>query len=174
MSGMNHTSTPLSTSAAGSFTAADVTFVTGMIPHHRQAVAMADILLKKTGIDPAVTALAVKIKKEQSPEITAMTSWLTAWKVPTATASSMPGMDMTTGTGMMSNSDMTALDAASGSTASKLFLTQMIQHHDGAIQMASTEKSEGTSSEALALARGIITSQSAEIAEMKNLLTTVK
>jgi uncharacterized protein (DUF305 family) len=174
MTGMNHSSTPMNTSAAASFNTADVTFVTGMIPHHTQAVAMADTLLKKSGIDPAVTALAHKIKGEQAPEITTMTGWLAAWKVPTNTASSMPGMDMGTGTGMMSDADMTALDSASGLTASKLFLTQMIQHHQGAIGMATTEKEAGKSGDALALATGIISSQSAEISTMKNLLTTIK
>lgn len=172
--GANPSSTPMSTSASASFNAADVTFVTGMIPHHTQAVAMSDTLLKKTGIDPTVAALAVKIKGEQAPEITKMTGWLTSWKVPTSTASSMPGMDMGTGTGMMSDADMTALYSASGLTASKLFLTQMIQHHEGAIGMATTENKAGKNSDALTLATGIISSQSAEISTMKKLLTTVK
>lgn len=174
MNGMNHSSTPTSTSATDIFTAADVTFVTGMIPHHTQAVAMAETLLKKTGIDPAVTALAVKIKAEQAPEITEMTSWLTAWNVPSSSGSSMPGMDMGMGTGMMSNADMTALDSASGLAASKLFLSQMIQHHEGAIGMATTENKAGKNAGALTLAAGIISSQSAEISTMKKLLSTVK
>jgi len=121
-----------------------------------------------------VAALAVKIKGEQAPEITKMTGWLRSWKVPTSTASSMPGMDMGTGTGMMSDADMSALDSASGLTASKLFLTQMIQHHEGAIGMATTENKVGKNSDALTLATGIISSQSAEISTMKKLLTTVK
>jgi len=126
-------------STSANFNAADVTFVTGMIPHHTQAVAMSDTLLKKNWNRPTVAALAVKFKGKQASEITKMTGWLRSWKVPTSTASSMFGMDMGTGTGMMSDADMSALDSASGLTASKLFLTQMIQHHVGAIGMATTE-----------------------------------
>lgn len=174
MNGMNHSATPTGGSATGTFNTADVMFVNGMIPHHTQAVAMADTLLKKTGIDPTVTALAVQIKGEQTPEITEMTSWLTTWNVPSNAASSMPGMNMGTGTGMMSDSDMSELDSATGLTASKLFLTQMIQHHEGAIGMAKNESRIGKSPEAMKLAKAIISSQSAEITTMRNLITTIK
>lgn len=174
MSGMNHSPAPMSSSAAASFNSADVNFATGMIPHHAQAVAMADMLLTKSGIDPAVSALAVKIKGEQAPEIIQMNGWLRVWNAPTATASGMPEMDMGTGTGMMSDTDMTALDSASGIAASKLFLTQMIQHHEGAIGMANTENKAGKNRDARDLATGIIKSQSAEISTMKSLLTVMK
>lgn len=177
MSGMDHGDTMMSsapTMTAGTNNTADVTFVTGMIPHHTQAVTMVDSLLTKDGIDPAVIALAEQIKSEQEPEITTMTGWLTAWGVPTSTDTGMSGMDMGTGTGMMSDQDMSALDAATGSAASKLFLTQMIQHHEGAIGMANTEVTSGQDPDALALANNIVTSQTAEIQTMTSLLGTIQ
>ena len=170
MMGMNHGSSPMNSAPASnaSFNTADVDFTTGMIPHHTQAVRMVDVLAKKTGIDPAVTTLATKIKAEQGPEITTMTSWLTDWKVPTAT-----GMGMDHGMGMMSDAEMSALDSATGAPAAKLFLTQMMQHHEGAISMATTEVSHGKNTEAVALARNIITTQTTEIASIKSLLATL-
>jgi len=160
--------------AAGTFNDADTTFATGMVPHHMQAVTMADMILKKDDIDPAVIDLAKKIKAAQGPEITTMNSWLTAWGNPIGMPTSMPGMDMDTGMGMMSDADMAALDAATGVTASKLFLTEMIQHHQGAIDMANIEVASGKNRDALLLAKNIIASQTAEIQTMKDLLGTLQ
>ena len=81
----------------------------------------------------------------------------------------MRGMDMGSD-GMMSQQDMDALTNASGPDASRLFLTQMIQHHEGAITMATTEAEEGKATEAVALAKKIASAQTAEIATMKQLL----
>ncbi|RFA06560.1 DUF305 domain-containing protein [Subtercola boreus] len=175
MGGMNHGGAAMSsapTMTAGTNNTADVTFVTGMIPHHTQAVTMVDSLLKKDGIDPKVIALAAQIKAEQAPEIDTMTGWLTTWGVPESTGIS--GMDMGTGMGMMSEEDMSALDAATGTEASKLFLTQMTQHHEGAIGMANTEVSSGQDPDALALAKNIVSSQTEEIQTMTDLLNTIQ
>ena len=79
--------------------------------------------------------------------------------------SGMPGMD-----GMMSDEDMTALQNAEGVEASKLFLTQMIKHHQGAISMAQNEINTGQYPEATAMARSIVTSQQQEIDTMTKLL----
>ncbi|WP_308813087.1 DUF305 domain-containing protein [Arthrobacter sp. PAMC25284] len=73
-------------------------------------------------------------------------------------------------TGMMSQSDLDKLKAAQGTDASRLFLTQMIAHHQGAVMMAKTEESDGQNADALALSKEIITSQEAEIQEMQTLL----
>jgi len=170
MTGMNHGNSPMNSApaASASFNAADVDFATGMIPHHTQAVSMVDVLAKKTGIDPAVTTLATKIKAEQGPEITTMKSWLTEWKVPAST-----GMGMDHGMGMMTDADMSALDSASGVAAAKLFLTQMMQHHEGAVSMATTEVSQGKNADAVALAKNIIITQTTEIAAIRSLLATL-
>lgn len=165
-------STATTSAAAGSFAAQDVTFAQMMAAHHLQAVEMADMLLQKTGVDSRVSALASAIKGEQQPEITRMNGWLTAWGSKPVT-SSMNGSSMTDGGGMMSTADMDALANASGAKASRLFLTQMITHHTGAIAMAKTEITSGKSIEAVALANSITTSQTGEIATMQKLLTSL-
>jgi uncharacterized protein (DUF305 family) len=80
----------------------------------------------------------------------------------------MPGMD-----GMMSPADMQALQNAHGVEASKLFLTQMIEHHQGAITMAENEIKNGQFPDAVALAKSIATSQQKEIDTMNQILSSL-
>jgi uncharacterized protein (DUF305 family) len=168
---------------------ADVMFAQHMIPHHQQAVEMSDMLLTKQGIDPRVTELAKQIKAAQGPEIQQMQGWLTEWGNPQMPAmpsgdmsghgnmpgmTEMPSMSGTPGmSGMMSDADMAALQNAQGVDASKLFLTQMITHHEGAISMAQTEIKDGQYPAAVELARAIVTAQQKEIDTMKGILTTL-
>ncbi len=178
-------SSATSTSAAPSAAAhnhADVMFAQMMIPHHQQAIEMSDMILGKQGIDPKVTDLATRIKAAQGPEIDQMKGWLSQWGTPgMAPSSSMPGMDMPGmgmpgmhgGEGMMSEQDMAALQNAQGVAASKLFLTQMIAHHQGAITMAETEIRTGQFPDAVALANNIKTSQQSEIETMRSILATL-
>ncbi|UKA63319.1 DUF305 domain-containing protein [Arthrobacter sp. FW306-04-A] len=168
MPGMTHDSTAASSrsvlAAAGDHNSDDTMFAQAMIPHHAQAVQMSDMILNKRNIPSAVTALATKIKAAQAPEIEKMTAWLKDWN---ETATMSAGHSMT---GMMGADDMTKLDAAQGTEAAKLFLTQMIAHHQGALTMAKTEATAGNNTDALALAKNIATSQEAEIQEMNNML----
>jgi uncharacterized protein (DUF305 family) len=166
MNGMDDDSAP-ATSAA-SFNAADEMFLLGMIPHHEQALEMAEIVLAKDGVDERVVGLAQRIQAAQQPEIDLMTSWLEGWGLD-SDLGGMPGMDHGTD-GMMSEQDMTALAAATGPEASKLFLEQMIQHHQGAIVMAQQEIANGQNADVLDLAQQIIDAQTAEIDEMEQLL----
>jgi uncharacterized protein (DUF305 family) len=162
---------------------ADVTFAQGMIPHHQQAVEMSDMLLAKEGIDPRVVSLAEEINAAQAPEIETMRGWLTQWGVAGAPpmTSGMPGHDMPghgnmpgmSGDGMMSPADMTALQNAQGTEASRLFLTQMIEHHKGAISMAQTEIDNGEYAPAIEMAHKIASSQQEEIASMEQLLQSL-
>lgn len=152
--------------------AADVMFAQMMIPHHAQAVKMSDTMLAKKDVPAEVTALATKIKAAQGPEIETMTGWLTSWNEPTQAPA---GHDMSThGTGgmdgMMSDADMTKLDTAQGTDAARLFLTQMIAHHEGAVMMAKTETTEGKNPEAISLSKTIVAAQETEIQEMQALL----
>ena len=73
-------------------------------------------------------------------------------------------------TGMMSGEDLTKLEAAQSAEAAKLFLSQMIAHHDGAVEMANAEVRSGKNAEAVQLAKDIAASQTDEIQEMKELL----
>ncbi len=174
MPGTNHGSSGMSSSsapAAADFKEADATFAQMMIPHHAQAVEMSDLMLKKAGIPAAVTGLATRIKAAQGPEIEKMTGWLKRWNQPTEMPSGMAGGHSMSG--MMGEEDMTALDAAQGTEAAKLFLTQMIAHHEGAVMMAKTESTDGKNPEAVQLAKDIVTAQETEIQEMKDLLATL-
>jgi uncharacterized protein (DUF305 family) len=154
------------TEAVAEHNDADVTFAQDMIPHHRQAVEMADLAVDRAE-DERVLDLAERIKAAQDPEIQEMTGWLEDWdeEVPAEGEHSMDGM-----TGMMSDEDMTALEAASGAEFDEMFLTMMITHHQGAVEMATTEIADGQAPEAIALAEAIIEAQEAEIAEMQALL----
>ncbi|MGY2746935.1 DUF305 domain-containing protein [Arthrobacter sp. UYCu723] len=166
--GMNHDSTGMSPSsapvAAGDHNAADTMFVQGMIPHHTQAVEMSELMLTKQGIDPKVAALATRIKAEQAPEISTMTGWLKTWN---ESAQVSAGHSMS---GMMGADDMGKLQSAQGAVAARLFLTQMIAHHQGAVMMAKSEEAGGQNTDAVALSKNIVISQQAEIREMQDLL----
>lgn len=146
----------------------DIMFAQMMIPHHAQAVEMSDIMLAKPGIPADVTSLATRIKDAQAPEIKTMTDWLKTWNVPGMMGgTSMPGHSMG---GMVDEEGIAKLKSASGTEAVRLFLTQMIGHHEGAITMAKQEISAGKYPAAIELCRHIVTSQEAEIVEMKALL----
>lgn len=148
---------------------ADEMFAMMMIEHHQQAVEMSDIILAKDDVASDVADLAQRIKDAQGPEIDRMNSWLEAWG-----ASDMSGMDHGASMdGMLSEEDLQALEAADGPTASKLFLQQMIEHHEGAVKMAETQLSEGKNPDALELAQQIIDAQTMEIQEMRDLLDTL-
>ena len=156
-----------SASPAADVNNADMQFTMMMIPHHEQAVEMADMILAKDGIDERVIALAEQIKAAQGPEIELMESWLDDWGTPMG---DMDGMDHG---GMMSDSDMQALEGATEAEASRLFLEQMIVHHEGAIEMAQTEVDNGQNADVIALAEAIIASQTTEITTMEDILATL-
>jgi uncharacterized protein (DUF305 family) len=165
MGGMDHSSSPSATSSADAeFNDADVAFAMNMIAHHQQAIEMAELLLDKTGIDERVTQLAQDITAAQGPEIDIMTAWLHSW------GESADGSGMNHGGGMMSDADMADLETASGAEASRLFLEQMTEHHQGAIDMAQQELDAGANPDALALAQQIIDAQTAEISTMQDIL----
>ncbi|WP_069763762.1 DUF305 domain-containing protein [Streptomyces sp. LUP47B] len=159
--------------SAGAHNTQDVSFAQGMIPHHQQAVEMAE-LADGRAASAQVKDLAARVEKAQGPEISTMSGWLKAWdeKVP----ESMPGMDhsgmegMDGMAGMMDSADMDKLKKASGKEFDSMFLTMMVEHHKGAVEMATTEKAKGEYKDATAMAGDIVTSQNAEISEMKKLL----
>ncbi|MFM2353400.1 MAG: hypothetical protein RLZZ608_806 [Actinomycetota bacterium] len=162
------------TSGDGDQNMADVMFVQMMIPHHEQAVEMSELILAKDGVDPEVAALAEQIKAAQGPEIELMRQWLDGWGI--GTAEDMGGMDhggtggMGGMDGMMSDEQMAQLESASGADGSALFLELMIEHHEGAVDMAEDVIDDGHSADVRALAEQIVTSQTAEIATMRDLL----
>ena len=152
----------------------DVAFAQQMIPHHAQAITMADTAITYT-TSPKVRELAENIKKAQQPEIDQMTGWLRSWgaDVPSTSTNALGGMDHGTGgsmPGMMSPEQMQQMVQASGAQFDRMFLQMMIEHHQGAIEMAQTEVNAGQNSESTQLAQKIIIDQQAEITEMRALL----
>lgn len=176
MPGMDHGSTPMSSGTASAsdpnaaFNDADVMFAQMMIPHHEQAVEMSDAVLAKPGLDPRVAKIAEQIKAAQAPEIETLKGWLNSWGQPTTMSGGMSGMDGMSMDGMASAEDLEKLRGAEPAEAAELFLTQMIAHHEGAVAMAQTEKTDGKNADAVAMAGSIVDSQTKEIDEMKSLL----
>ena len=197
------TSTSTADPAAGSESAmvhnsADVAFVTGMIPHHEQAVEMSDLVLAQpvsaAGSNAEVRALAQQIADAQAPEVELMETWLEDWGMSSDTVTDDGGMNMGGGekdghdmaghgsgggemddgemNGMMTESQMNELSQATGAELDQLYLELMIAHHEGAIEMAQTELKDGRNPAALKLAQEIIDTQQAEIKQMQALLTT--
>ena len=149
---------------------ADMMFAQMMIPHHEQAVEMADVVLAKGGTNPEVTALATEIKAAQAPEIEQLDQWLDSWGAE-RTAEEHNGHDAMSG--MMTEEDMQALDGATPPESDRLFLEQMIAHHEGAVEMAQTEVETGSDPAAVEMAQTIVDTQTAEIETMENLLASM-
>lgn len=147
---------------------ADVMFAQMMIPHHTQAVEMSDILLAKQNVDPRVVQLATEIKAAQAPEIAQMQGWLTSWGSP-----AMAPMNHDSMQGMVSAQDLDTLRNAPGPAAAKLYVTQMIAHHEGAIAMAQDEIANGQYGPAVELSHAIVDTQQREIDSMKSMLGTL-
>jgi len=164
---------------AGSAT--EIAFAQGMIPHHQQAIEMADLALDpRADASPEVTALAEQIKGAQDPEIEQMSQWLQQWGAPSAmpgASQGMAGMDHgghdmggMTMSGMMTAEQMQQLQQATGTTFDTMWMQMMIEHHEGAIDMAEQVKAGSANPEVTALADAIITGQRSEIATMRGYL----
>ena len=155
------------------FNDADVTFVTGMVPHHDQAVEMADMVLEDNPSEP-VRALAERIKAAQQPEVEQLNDMLeTFGEQPSSGGHGGHGGDSDAAMhgGMMSEQQMAEFEAATGTAAERMFLEMMIEHHNGAIDAAEIEIADGKYQPAIDLATKIRDDQRAEIAEMEQLLS---
>jgi uncharacterized protein (DUF305 family) len=165
-----HSAASVEVSPDAAFNAADVMFAQGMIPHHQQAIEMADMALDPAvGAGPEVLDLATRIKAGQDPEIAQMTTWLKDWDQPMAMDMSdghgMDGMD-----GMLSADEMKELAALRGAEFDTAWMEGMIRHHEGAITMAKEVAAKGELPKVKTLAEQIVAAQRAEIDEMRALL----
>jgi uncharacterized protein (DUF305 family) len=119
---------------------ADIAFMQGMIMHHSQAVEMTAMIPSRTE-NTDVRSLGAKISSSQMDEINFMKRWLVLRGEPISMIMpSMPGMDMSGQPmppmpGMLTEKQMEALRQAKGAEFDRLFLTGMIQHHNGALVM---------------------------------------
>ncbi|QIH99557.1 DUF305 domain-containing protein [Rhodococcoides fascians A21d2] len=164
-------SSSASSNVSEEFNDADAMFARMMYPHHAQAVEMAAMAAGRTD-NPEILTLASAIEAAQQPEMDRMTAWLTEWgqPAPSSDMGEMSGMDHSSGMVMMSQQDMGALTAASGAEFDRQWLTMMIAHHTGAIEMANTEIADGSNADAQQMARAIVTTQQQEIDTMRALL----
>ena len=163
--------------------AADVHFMSGMIPHHAQAVLIAG-WAPSHGARADIQRLAERIVVAQKDEIELMQSWLRerAQPVPPANATHLTmthgGMkhDMLM-PGMLTEQDLKRLDAARGSEFDRLFLQAMIKHHQGAISMVDElEAADGSRQDetVFRFSQDVYADQTTEIRVMQQLLATIK
>jgi uncharacterized protein (DUF305 family) len=149
---------------------ADVAFLTGMKPHHEQAVEMSDMVLAADPPAP-VAELAEQVKAAQAPEIEQMDQLLA--DLGQDPDGAMTGDGMMQHGGMMSDADMEMLMNATGTDAARMYLEGMIEHHNGAIDAAETEVADGKYPPAVELAEKIAKDQAAEISKMEGLLASL-
>ena len=159
------------------FNDADVEFASSMIQHLSQALQMIDLTMGRD-LDPDVGLLAEEILTARASEIEQMTRWLTDLDQPIPEtvrdhANAHGEGEADTGTdlpGMISEQQMSELEAAQGAEFQTMWLELMIAHHRGAVAMAQTETDDGVFAPAIELAESIETSQEGEITRMEKLL----
>lgn len=144
----------------------DQMFLAGMIAHHQGAIDMANLALANAK-HQEIKDLANAIVTAQTSEITDMTSWQTQWGYPATS-----GANMQDHSAMMMENEMAGmtneLKGKTGDEFDKTFLTQMIAHHQEAIDMSKPATTNASHQEVKTLASNIISAQSKEISQMKS------
>ena len=156
---------------------ADVQFMQHMIVHHAQAVEMTALIDARTE-NKELRSLGLRISRSQDDEIKFMKRWLGARGAPASQSMShMHGMDMSSHQmlmpGMLTAKQMTALKRAKGKEFDRLFLTGMIQHHNGALIMVKDlfdTAGAGQDAELFNFASDVDSGQRAEIKVMQTML----
>lgn len=163
-------------SALARFSDADAAFMTRMIGHHAQALEMA-ALVPARAASAEIRTLAARITTAQEAEIELMRRWLEDRGLVAWTGDHDPdGGHPPDAPGMLTPDQMRTLEAAEGAAFDSLFLTRMIQHHEGAVTMverlfATPEAARDAST--FRIASGIQVDQRSEIARMESLLETL-
>jgi uncharacterized protein (DUF305 family) len=159
-----------------SYTAADVRFLQGMIPHHAQALEMTALVRRHATTD-AVRQMALRMEISQRDEIALMESWLREHGEPVE----MPGMGgmghMHLMPGMLTPEQMEELGDARGVEFDRLFLEYMIQHHRGAVDMVRelfSTSGAGQESTIFKFAEDVDADQTMEIARMQSILNDLR
>lgn len=147
---------------------ADIMFLQMMIPHHQQAVDISNLALAKSK-DAELLALATDIRDGQSAEIIQMKAWLSNSSADIDMGHSM-GDSMG---GMLNESELAELKDATGSSFDLLWLEGMTNHHDGAIHMVGMIN-DAKNAEIKRFGKDIVTAQTAQIEQMKLMITRLK
>ncbi len=134
-------------------------FLTGMIPHHQEAVDTAKEVVERGGSTPEIKALAENIIIAQELEIASMKQWYQDWYGVAYEEKPEDYQPM-----------MRELADLSGAELDKRFLEDMVMHHMGAIMMARSVQPYIEHQEITNLASAIQTTQTAEIALMREML----
>jgi len=172
MAGMSMTMPPITIPKGVVFTEADVRFMQGMIAHHAQAIYMSRLAAAHDA-NPRVLKFANKIDQSQQAEIRLMQEWLRANGQFAPDTSSWRHMSMP---GMLSPGQLALLDAAKGADFDRLFLTFMIQHHEGALRMVKDlfdTPLAGQDVDVSVFANDVQTVQTAEIGVMQQMLNVL-
>jgi uncharacterized protein (DUF305 family) len=167
--------------AQHAYTAADIQFMNCMIAHHAQALLMAGWAASH-GASPSILTLTSRITNAQQDEITGMQKWLRDRHQPVPQANphgmtmKMDGMDHTMlMPGMLTESQLKQLDEARGKEFDRLFLTFMIQHHQGAVTMVTNLFDTYGAAQDISvfkLASDISADQTTEIERMQKMLAS--
>jgi uncharacterized protein (DUF305 family) len=161
---------------------ADVDFMTGMIAHHSQAITMSR-MAESHGANARIRVLAARIINAQQDEITLMQTWLKdrLKPVPEIMANGMMRMGGMEHEhmmpGMLTKPQMAELERARGQEFDRLFLTYMIQHHRGAVDMVQKlfgTNGAGQDETVFRLASDVNVDQTTEIARMESMLAEIK
>lgn len=172
------------------YTPADVQFMQGMIHHHAQALAMAALVPERT-TRTALRTLAGRIDVSQRDEIAMMQDWLRERGQAVPDPDSMSAMhqhhaaghdmpmasaDTAAMPGMLTAAQLRRLEQARGTEFDRLFLSFMIQHHDGAVEMVKrlfATPGAGQDNDVFRIASDINVDQITEIERMRSLLTQI-
>ena len=167
------------------YSKADIDFANGMILHHAQAVRIAS-WCQSHGASADVVTLCSRIINAQVDEIHRMQQWLVDRRQPISTPDTsragtpdmpvMPGMHSAAMPGILSVAQLDSLDAARGKAFDRLFLSDMIHHHQGAVAMVKElygTRGAGQDDIIFKLASDISADQTTEIARMQRMLAAV-
>jgi uncharacterized protein (DUF305 family) len=165
------------------YTQADIEFMQGMIGHHSQAVLMAS-WCKSHNASPGLQTFCGRIATAQLAEINLMQTWLrdrnqkTPEADPRGMMMNMAGMDhMMLMPGMLTEEQMAQLDKARGKEFDRLFLTYMMQHHNGAITMVNklfATDGAGQDEFTFKFANDVQADQMTEIDRMQQMLDAIR
>ncbi|WP_329009669.1 DUF305 domain-containing protein [Micromonospora rifamycinica] len=143
----------------------DVWFVRMMIPHHQQALQMAELAPERAA-SAQVKAIAARIRGAQGPEIGLLRGWLDTRGL----AADEPGHDHGGMRGMPSPAAIRQLTDARGTAFDRLFVQLMTAHHEGAVAMATELLSAGADQQLNEFANAVATEQAVEIARLRELV----